>query len=151
MNDNKYYTPELSEFCEGFEYEVQIPEKQTWSKEVFHFNESHINLIKYVALQNEHTKNKIRVKRLDSQDIESEGWEKQINMSTEFTSAFTKVINEVKYFIFFWPHDGRLLIHKEKADTWGNPHPNVFIGTLKNRHELSRLMKQLGNNNLKTK
>ena len=68
---DKYYTPAIEEFHSGFEYEIMIPEKSSWSKEVFYLNESHIRLIKFVELQDEFTKNKIRVKYLDKADIES--------------------------------------------------------------------------------
>ena len=43
--DSKYYTPLIEEFHPGFEYEIMIPEKSSWSKEVFYLNESHIRLI----------------------------------------------------------------------------------------------------------
>lgn len=74
MENNLYYTPTIEEFHVGFEYEVMIPEKSIWSKEVFFLNDSHINLVKWVTIQDEFTIHKIRVKTLDQSDIESLGW-----------------------------------------------------------------------------
>lgn len=73
----QYYTPKLEEFHVGFDYEAYIPEKEVWSKETFYMNQSHINLVQYVDMQNENTLKRVRVKHLDEEDIQSLGWKLQ--------------------------------------------------------------------------
>ena len=63
--ENKYYTPELHEFFDKFEYEsFDI----IWKKEIFDFRDLDV-------IDDEIREGKIRVKHLDREDIESLGWE----------------------------------------------------------------------------
>lgn len=73
--ENKYYAPSLEEFHTGFEYEVFMQNSNTWSKETFYLNKSHIDLVKFVDIQYDGSNNNlIRVKYLDKEDIESLGF-----------------------------------------------------------------------------
>ena len=130
----KYYTPELDEFYIGFEYEIMIPEKEMWSKEIFYLNKSHIDLIQYVDIQDEFTKKKIRVKYLDKEDIEILGF---------------------KHIGAFWFEKGDIKIRKWKklaVDIYFNLHRKmegepqsefrVFKGDIKNKSELIKVLKQ---------
>lgn len=68
--DNKYYTPEIEEFCIGFEYEVAQIDSQwvihDWKKTTFDVNDKLEPIIEYPHLN--------RVKLLDKEDIESLGY-----------------------------------------------------------------------------
>lgn len=73
MSNNKYYTPKLSEFCDGFEFERFVITSEKWVKEVFKIGEENYYFIskRFVKdLQN----GDIRVKHLDQEDIESLGF-----------------------------------------------------------------------------
>jgi hypothetical protein len=137
--ENKYYTPELEEFHVGFEYEVMIPEKNLWSNEIFHLNDSHINLIKYVKLQDEFTKNKIRVKHLDIEDIDSLGWDCDLNSTGRY---------EYKDYMLYNFNNSNTFTIKAKRGfvKYGQAFVGfdvLFEGIIKNKSELKKLMKQL--------
>ena len=124
---DKYYIPTLEEFHVGFEYEVYVPQKDIWSKEIFYLNTSHINLVKYVNLQDVFTI-PIRVKYLDEEDIESFGFVKY-NIKN-ITVYIRTNIN------LYWFNDSYLSI--DKGDT------QYFRGNIKNKSELKRILTQIG-------
>ena len=135
--DNKYYTSSIEEFHVGFEYEAYIPEKETWSKEVFYLNKSHIDLIKYVETQNESTLRRIRVKYLDKEDIESLGFVK--GDRREFDEFFN---GAYKIYVFTQPLKncfGKCTI--EITDL--TYEDKILFGKIKNKSELKKLMQQL--------
>ena len=73
--NNKYYTPEIEEFCVGFEFEVNHKRRdgggnRDWCKEKFRMSQEDVRFTKYL-LENE--PDNIRVKYLDKQDIEECG------------------------------------------------------------------------------
>lgn len=126
--NNKYYIPTIEEFHVEFEYEIMVPEAKLWSKETFYLNKSHIDMIKYVNIQDEYTKNKIRVKYLDREDIESLGFKLQPSL----------LFKKGNIFISFG-HEKYIQINNAK---------DVFFqGIIKNKSELKRLLKQLKTNN----
>lgn len=140
MENNKYYTPEISEFHVGFEYErlwLHI-EPPKWEKETFYLNDSHIKLMQYSLTDIEPL---ARVKFLDQEDIESLGW--------EFNGTFYTIKNiwilrkfEDSLIIYKDYSNGKLThpwMYEDSTDTF-------FEGTIKNISELKRLMKQLGIN-----
>lgn len=61
--ENKYYTPDISEFYVGFEFEVLSNVTQQWVKQIFEYPFYRKGLINNIE--------EFRVKYLDSQDIES--------------------------------------------------------------------------------
>jgi hypothetical protein len=145
-NNNKYYPPKIEEFYPGFEYEVMIPEKQTWSKETFYLNDSHINFIKYVDIQNEFTKNKIRVKYLDKEDIESLGFilkHKSIDLWFEKPGITLREdgyhLKNIK--LNYGIHDQKLKIVFDYTSGETQVH---FEGKIKNKSEFKKILKQLG-------
>ncbi len=139
---DKYYTPEISEFYIGFEFEYT--NWGGWSKSN-DFNDLFItddtNIISELKWDIEH--NKIRVKYLDRRDIESLGWmfEKQhagleeICFSTggpEFEDIlYMNYDLDSKYMRISWLGEGDI---------------TRFSGTIKNKSELKVLIKQLGIN-----
>lgn len=127
-----YYIPTIEEFHQGFEYELQVPEKRTWSKEIFHMNESHMKYIRFVNIQDEQTHNKVRVKHLDHEGIISLKFEK-IN-----TSSQLYVLDD--WALEYWG-DHKFSIEKVSDIGRNTVH---FAGIIKNKSELQRLMKQIG-------
>ena len=156
--ESKFYIPRLKEFYNGFEYEVMIPEKQVWSKETFYLNKSHIDLVQYVDIQDEFVKNKIRVKYLDSSDIESLGFKKSNKNSwIGYKDYFLDSINpEYPYFLFATIHIPirddmyKILVHRyynedepiDEDDNYREP-TCVYVGKIKNKSELNQLLKRL--------
>ena len=116
--ENKYYTPELHEFFDKFEYEsFDI----IWKKEIFDFRDLDV-------IDDEIREGKIRVKHLDREDIESLGWSFS-NVNTPYFSlnGFYLVINNQ------W-----LTIYEDKgADEYS------FRGTIKIKSELKKIMQML--------
>lgn len=142
--ESKYYTPTIEEFHVGFEYErCNKPFREGFDKMIFTeqdmFNDSfmyHFNV------------NDTRVKHLDREDIESLGW------------CHDQTTKDGAYFYY-----GTLMTTKEFMLTCPNARlskgenytvlditslrdhiTDSFNGTIKNKSELKRLMKQLGIN-----
>lgn len=154
---DKYYTPSIEEFYVGFEYEAYIPELEVWSKEIFHLNESHINLIKYVDNQNDSTLRRVRVKYLNEKDIRELGWSRDITYYKQQSNSeflLSAVIggiekNHLVFYIDYFEDKHRVntsMYNKENNYTIdprsGTP-MFVFSGTIKNKNELKTLMKWL--------
>lgn len=127
--ESKYYIPQISEFCVGFIYEAFIPERNCWSVEIFHLNDSHITLIR----QNKH-----RVKYLDKEDIESLGFVFDPNASENGIMNFEKGTKNKNIGITV-VCDQDVVIYK-----WAEGKEHIlFDGVIKNKSELRRLMQQL--------
>jgi hypothetical protein len=117
MKKNKYYTPEIEEFHVGFEYENYY--NDIWhSKE---FGESADTLRHLTDYPN-------RVKHLDREDIESLGGVHDTGDCYDFGE---------RWMVSWFSHDGRVEIYDEENE-------NGFSGTIKNKSELKKLLKQLG-------
>ena len=132
MENNKYYTPEISEFHVGFEYEWCDGYDNIWVKETVDIN-TPLTYFRDDA-DVEH-----RVKTLDREDIESCGWVKTSGIDywrfvlNQGEAGWPQVVLESvqnKIAIFYLSKEG------------GDRH-TVFIGDVKNVSELKRLMKQL--------
>jgi hypothetical protein len=157
--DNKYYTPELEEFCIGFEYEeyqqkewnkLISPPKSLgyeWVKKVFDTSTS-LGKIKHNVegmnwmidgVDKGHPTCKIKVKYLDKEDIESLGFTCKVwnNLSGyfcrgEYTLGLHSKETDSKLFMFCTisqNDDGNNIIR--------------FSGKIKNKMELKKLLKQL--------
>jgi hypothetical protein len=141
MMENKYYTPSIEEFHVGFEYEFR--EGTIWMKREYH--PSH-------GLAGRILKDLVRVKYLDREDIESLGFKYlkdnryEIHSNPRYAVWEMKVIDEMEQ-----KRKGRLITDKDvafritidffhpdsKGETW-------FYGTIKNKSELKKLLKQIG-------
>lgn len=131
----KYYTPELEEFHYGFEYECKFIEKnkgEVWLKSecgidfcLGHIGDRDENQIYSIS------KKAIRVKYLDQEDIESLGFIHIVK------NIYTTHIGGDGYLIY--KYDNKIII------SYGDIHEsdNLFIGIIKNKSELKKLMKQL--------
>ncbi len=133
---NKYYTPSIEEFHIGFEFEVNYGEND-WVKESLYAKPQVVTL-PYMKLEN------IRVKYLDSEDIESFGFKytgKSIDIWFKKEGNFnigSWTSYEIK--LHYGLHDNRLyIIAMDCGDEY-----KLFEGKIKNKSELKVLLKQLG-------
>ena len=142
--ENKYYTPSIEEVSPGFEYEIKVSRySDEWGmiKIPFSLNGCITNLDRW--FNNIET---IRVKHLDCDDIQSLGWVK-----TSGKEYFRYIYNQKdpgdfsKYQIILEPCSiGFYLIFLLRED--GGIRSDQFFGKIKNKHELNKLMQQLGIN-----
>ena len=133
---SKYYTPEIEEFHVGFEYEARIPKMESFSEEVFYFNDSHKKLVNRVTLHDNH----VRVKHLDREDIESLGFVfKKETESSYVKDNITMHVYDAKR----WnTENDTITIFKKDIDRVVGK-TIVFAGVVKNKSELKRILKQL--------
>jgi hypothetical protein len=133
---DKYYTPEISEFHVGFEYEFKTLKQ--WESNIT----DHQTFDCYTHSLTENLKEgRIRVKHLDREDIEGLGF--------EVASGFYED-GDVQ--IHYWNNQSLTLLsvyHNGDIRISGganNKEPRFlfFHGKIKNKSELKRLMVQLG-------
>lgn len=115
--DNKYYTPEITEFYVGFEYEIRIGSK--WNPAIC---QGHI------PIGNKTLEDLYRVKYLSKEDIEELGWEE--TMKDQYYLG--------DYRLDVWHHKNvpYLLIHSPIKTP-------IFIGCVKNKSVFKQLIKML--------
>lgn len=130
----RYYVPKIEEFHVGFyfqrygnDYETEQVDQYDWHvyDDLLHMDE-------------------VRVKYLDREDIEAEGWQKQTDTQVtcyeiwvgrrlyEMRKSHPEYYGEDKYVIDFIEKEGK-----------GNRF-TCFSGTIKNRSELRKVMEMLG-------
>jgi len=148
----KYYTPNISEFHVGFEYEEYIDGRNKFIKKTIEstdlivlFGDETIFdcIIENLSLS------KIRVKYLDKEDIESLGFVCTRSNSDGF--EFQNIIDDYSFYdIDFYPENMSVLVEyyyqrEITADVTGNKNcKTLFYGNIKNKSELKRLLVQLG-------
>ena len=120
----KYYTPTLEEFHVGFEFQIMNIENARWGNCIFKDGESAKSFVK-----DEET----RVKYLDEQDFIDLGFIKSETDSLGYI-YFTKS----SYTIAYYPPTIFIEIDNEESPF------QKFIGTIKNKSELIKLLTQLG-------
>lgn len=133
MEESKYYIPTIDEFCYGLQYEFRG--SIGWHKRTY-------GLADYLYesdLTEELVEGNIRVKYLDTEDIESLGWKFIIDKS--IISNYEHSINkEIQLYCNDKCSTGNLhigiTIYMEKD--------KIFNGWIQNKLELVKLMKQLG-------
>lgn len=136
VQDNKYYTPDITEFHVGFECEINHRDRdgsgnRTWSKEIIRFSQPYMDFIKYLF---EKEKNNIRVKYLDKEDIESLGFKEYVHSyGTDFRNKTHKIA-------WWWDNKG---IEIRIITESGIGEKCVFSGVVKNKSELKKLLEQL--------
>lgn len=154
-NSSKYYTPDISEFHYGFEFEVLNKKEAYWIESepegkwlwnsVDYGIFSDINNTQRLILDKS-----IRVKYPDQSDIESLGWT-GIGYSNLFYFDHSRIASRSNEFFL----DGNLVSFGdyELRINMGRDHlwisimdfnrDCIFDGIIRNKSELSRLMKQL--------
>ena len=144
---DKYYTPEIKEFHVGFEYEVRVPEGKLWSKETFHLNKSHIDLIKYVNIQDEFTHRAIRVKYLDKKDIEDLGFTETEDFADAYHLQEIEVFKCRHLIIVHVGWNNKILLKSANfiRDGSGNykGFTTHFNGKIKNKSELRDIVEKV--------
>ena len=133
--ENKYYVPEIEEFHVGFEYEYK-KSKGVWEKEKIETSISSEHGL-CVSIPSEEMYGfksvNLRVKNLDREDIESLGW-----MQRDYDTFDFKTKKEgLGYALAFNPEFSTFIYQT------GYKNGTIFQGTIKNKNELKRLMKQL--------
>jgi len=135
--EDKYYTPEIEEFHIGFEYEGRLAGVNggvtDWEKRIF-FKEQ-LPFIKGCEETLEH----FRVKYLDKEDIESFGFTKYV----EFDNLYTLKINDITYHLIVISNDFGKHKYEIRASNPSNSYGG-FYGTIKNKSELKKILKQTG-------
>ncbi len=132
-NKNKYYVPDISEFCIGLDYRFNNAEEM-WFDE-------YSNLREIVEdLENL----RITVKYLDQDDIKSLGWVDTKKSDPYYNNPIYRITTDSDiYYLFIQSKDNTRL----KIEKWGNGFTtivtNLFLGYIKNKSELKKLMQQL--------
>ncbi len=160
MKDKKYYTPAIEEFHVGFEFEYdngkeytthEIEEHQLSTPNIGEACESEItDIIRDLR------KGLIRVKYLDQQDIESLGWVPNDGHSNWFKYPINNGYPDCFYHLTTYQPEGNnilryiievdmIIVSVAGIDPYEKRtrHHHVFVGTIKNKSELIRLMRQL--------
>ena len=139
METNKYYTPSIEEFYVGFEFEI-LNRGIEWSKT--YYGSSRLALLES-SISELINKDYIRVKYLDSSDIESLGFKyrgRAIDLWFEMEGDF-QIGNWTSYkIILHYGNDHRLYI--EAMDNINEE--RLFQGTINNKSELIKILKQIG-------
>ena len=135
--ESKYYTPDISEFHVGFKYQVLSLESDLeacvykWNEEVFTENSNILGYIQDIKV------NKIRVKYLDKDDIESLGFSETttkqfIKNAPGSLPYWTQVVID-----FRWPED--ITIIGKRGEEVGM----LFRGAVRNISELKKVLKMV--------
>lgn len=132
--ENKYYTPDISEFHVGFEFESNytlFSADKEWHKVTLIMPDCEWFWSEYLE---DATESEFRVKYLDREDIESLGWEEKEPYI--FTIKDTNLI----YRLLFTGFDVyRIRIFEESTPI----KQQIFVGKIRNKSELKILMNQL--------
>lgn len=136
--NNKYYTPDISEFHVGFEYECldlsDDFESKTWRKQIFEGED----LRGYFT--EEIKKGEIRVKHLDREDIESFGFEvkSDYGVGTSYHLHNSYRLDTVKREGITYSEFEVRIFKIGILDCLDR----IFIGDIKNKSELKRILVQ---------
>lgn len=144
--DNLYYTPEIEDFCIGFEYEVFEKEEYnpnfmylvapntegSWYKDTYPSKVFGYSLPRIMERE-------LRVKYLDNIDIEELGWKNNIiEIEDDKYKQYIRIKLEGKYTKI------EVSTHKKGVRYFASPpYSIIFVGIIKNKNELKKLMKQL--------
>ena len=150
---DKYYTPDISEFHFGFEYETANPYESKWVKVIVNGEYDTVgDLNLYIP-----TGQSLKVKYLDKEDIESLDWEYTNNIQDKNVLKFRKWNDYYKLedaeimgdssdyiyydFLNYNIKTKELIIHNNEE--FGDYY-QIFEGAIKNKSELKILLKQIG-------
>jgi hypothetical protein len=148
----KYYTPSIEEFHVGFEYEYNSDLSNLmlentfgkWEKEIFTassnsmMDESEIHDIE-LGLDPSTESIEIRVKYLDREDIEREGFEFEFVRGTKL--MFGEPVYEHLSITYDSESNHLTIGNKDVEDDCDY---YLFQGKVKNKSELKRILKQIG-------
>jgi hypothetical protein len=137
--ENKHYVPKIEEFHIGFEYETMyLQDYDTWKKEILEENDIEYFYSSYFG---DAVPSEFRVKYLDDEDVISLGFNQIthdcFNLDVPLYRGREK--QEVRLII-----RQTVLIYLAQDEKYNDTDTtNLFTGTIKNKSELKRLLKQL--------
>lgn len=142
MKNEKYYLPDISEFCVGFEYEYllgsdllkcKIDNNHTIGSDV-------IIRIPYLGHWQDNNINNIRVKLLDDEDIKNLGWNLYDKNDNRF--MFYEIeVDKCKYHLI---HLRIVDLYKiTKIFNGSDKKEILFSGKIKNKSQLKKIMQQI--------
>ena len=161
--DNKYYQPTIEEFYVAFNYQ-QYQKKEwnklisppkdlayKWADKTFNTSTSLSKIINLITGANgmdwfidgvdqEHPSQKIRVKYLCEQDILDLGF-KHANNDLDLVKTVKDKINKIRFRTI--DNEPHLRIYEKSEKSYKDEWLTIFIGKIKNKNELIKLLKQL--------
>jgi hypothetical protein len=150
MKANKYYTPDITEFHVGFEYETRdrlsvLLESRKWNHSTF----NKFNDMKSIRMCLDTDRFEIRVKHLDQEDIEGLLLPLGFEHEESYSKTEIKMINGSIWdkAVTVSLYNGIVCIKKYEFTGDENCRDNcwnVFSGTIRNRSELKRVLTQIG-------
>ena len=132
--EDKYYTPTHDDFAIGLKYEVEVSEN-VWAPVAMLPEYLPMNYDRWINMLDT-----IRVKYLDKEDIESLGWKHiennkyMLDISIGFNTGTI---------VTLYMTGITLNISFELYGSWGSGDLNKVVFKIKNKSELTKLMKQL--------
>jgi hypothetical protein len=138
MEEDKYYTPKIEELHVGFEIQLQNIENAQWGT---------YEIVSGDNISELYTENIdwLRVKFLDREDIESLGWKytgKSIDVWFVMEGDFNMGSwTSYKVTLQYGLQDHRVRVNMYDTGVEG---PNSFLGVVKNKSELKKLMEMIG-------
>lgn len=153
MENNKYYTPDITEFCIGFECEYYNKHSKNWLPMLVEESNYYVDYIggpeeDYIFKGNYvgHDKT-FRVKFLDQTDIEDCGFKHTGRAVCKWYKIEKRIADGFSTY-GYWNiitlihcEDNKVKIFAQEYET-GDEH-TLFQGEIKNKHELKKLMQQL--------
>lgn len=139
MGKDKYYIPQIEEFHVGFEYETNYL-KDDWEKQVLTAENSGYFFETY---KTDAVNVEFRVKFLDREDIESFGFKKSNLNPSIFTTNEKRRFSDSNEYHLGLNHAGTGVSIFWIIGNNPSAFPNIFVGHIKNKSELKRVMKQL--------
>jgi len=151
---DKYYTPDISEFHVGFEYEYKSFD--SWRKTTLEEEYTHrldgdsptdTEWNPFAGWQS--LEGIFRVKYFDGEDVESLGWEQEhiLDWDGGFLAGYSFSVEQDRvdtYYLYF--NNEKICIYSSYCydENSGNTRCEfLFKGNIKNKSELKKLMKQL--------
>lgn len=143
MEKSKYYIPEMDEFHYGFEYEILMP-TGGYRKTVFgvesppnpeldEFENDDLMKVAHAIA---------RVKILDSEDLQELGWEPK-GTGWYNLKVVPGALGYWTHVMFHqWGDDSPIIAYRGKPET-AIEEQHLFVGNIRNKSELKKLMKQL--------
>lgn len=142
LNNNKYYTPKIEEFHIGFECEFKnrmiVPVE--WRKEVCETETLSIAFDTWEHEQEEF-KDEFRVKHLDQEDIVELGYKFNGNFYEKPYNDPRQIYSQSH--LIFIPKTNHVVVQIGSQESPFTDFNTLFVGTIKNKSELKKILNQL--------
>ena len=139
---SKYYTPELSELHVGFACEYQEPDEVEWTQDT----SLAVRDVAYLMAYPE----RVRVKHLDQEDIESLGFELIESTKSNYYGDLFSVKQDCKLgsldfttYRLLLGQQGRVQLTVIEDNSYGGDTKEMNFA-IKNKSELKKILKQIG-------